>query len=112
MDRCATGNEAGVTHSASNDNIRLWNAHEANEPETSGKQKSGVQFKIIAGHYGGQVSQMSKWRGMCMVGPMLIRRMSAVVDPASRFLITASSNRGWQGDSTRTVLVHDIKHVE
>jgi hypothetical protein len=35
-----------------------------------------------------------------------------VVDPGARFLVSASSNRGWHGDSTRTVFVHDIKHVQ
>jgi len=79
--------------SASNDNIRLWNASDAGEPDASGKTKSGVQFKIIPGHHGGYISQM-------------------VVDPAARFLVSASSNRGWHGDSTRTVFVHDIKHVQ
>ena len=44
--------------SASSDNIRLWNVAEANEPDASGKMKSGVQFKIIPGHHGGFISQM------------------------------------------------------
>jgi transcriptional activator SPT8 len=35
-----------------------------------------------------------------------------VVDAGARFLVSASSNRGWHGDSTRTVFVHDIKHVQ
>jgi len=78
---------------ASNDNIRLWNAAEAGEPDGSGKMKSGVQFKIIPGHHGGYISQM-------------------LVDPGARFLVSASSNRGWHGDSTRTIFVHDIKHVQ
>ncbi|KAJ6572901.1 WD40 repeat-like protein [Mycena sp. CBHHK59/15] len=77
---------------ASIDNLRLWNVAEAAEPDSSGKMKSGVQFKIIPGHHGGYISQM-------------------LVDPAARFLISASSNRGWHGDSTKTVFVHDIKHV-
>jgi hypothetical protein len=45
---------------ASSDNIRLWNASDAGEPDASGKTKSGVQFKIIPGHHGGYISQMSK----------------------------------------------------
>lgn len=77
--------------SASVDNIRLWNVAEAGEPDGR-KTKSGVQFKIIPGHHGGFVSQM-------------------LVDPAARFLITASGNRGWHGESTRTVFIHDVKHV-
>ncbi|KAF9013876.1 WD40-repeat-containing domain protein [Cyathus striatus] len=75
---------------ASVDNLRLWNVAEANEPE--GRSKSGVQFKIIPGHHGGYISQM-------------------LVDPGARFLVSASSNRGWHGESTRTVFVHDIKAV-
>lgn len=35
----------------------------------------------------------------------------AVVDATSRFMITASGNRGWFGESTRTVLVHEMKPV-
>jgi hypothetical protein len=37
---------------------------------------------------------------------------SKVVDPGARFLVSASSNCGWHGDSTRTVFVHDIKPVD
>ncbi|KAH8116924.1 WD40 repeat-like protein [Phellopilus nigrolimitatus] len=77
---------------ASNDNIRLWNASEAGESETSGRGRSGVPFKIIPGHHGGIVSQL-------------------LIDPAARFMVSASSNRGWSGESTRTVLVHDIRSV-
>ena len=32
-----------------------------------------------------------------------------VVDPTSRFLTVASGDRGWQGESTKTVLIHDVK---
>ena len=31
-----------------------------------------------------------------------------VVDAASKFMITASGNRGWFGDTTKTVIVHSI----
>lgn len=77
---------------ASNDNIRLWNVAEAYEPDASGKVKSGVQFKIIPGHHGGIISQM-------------------LVDRQARFLISASSNRGWHGESTKTVFVHEVKSI-
>ncbi|KAH9856911.1 WD40 repeat-like protein [Lenzites betulinus] len=77
---------------ASTDNIRLWNVSEAGEPDVYGKMKSGVQFKIIPGHHGGFVSQM-------------------LVDPAARFLVSASSNRGWHGENTKTVFVHEVKHL-
>ncbi|KAG6874200.1 hypothetical protein C0995_003746 [Termitomyces sp. Mi166 len=78
---------------ASVDNLRLWNVAEASEPDAFGKAKSGAQFKIIPGHHGGHISQM-------------------LVDPGARFLVSASSNRGWHGDSTRTVFVHDIKYAQ
>jgi len=74
---------------ASFDNLRLWNVAEAGEPD-SGRSRGGVQFKIIPGHHGGYVSQM-------------------LVDAGCRFLVSASSNRGWHGESTKTVFVHDIK---
>jgi len=78
--------------SASVDNLRLWNVVDSVE-EAWRKPKSGVQFKIIPGHHGGYISQM-------------------LVDPGCKFLISASSNRGWHGDSTRTVFVHEIKNVD
>lgn len=56
-------------HSASNDNIRLWNVAEAGEPDSFGKMKSGVQFKIIPGHHGGFISQMCK--SLCYLPPMI-----------------------------------------
>ncbi|KAH9981188.1 WD40-repeat-containing domain protein [Lactifluus volemus] len=70
------------------DNIRLWNAAEAGEGEARGR----MQFKIIPGHHGGIISQM-------------------LVDPGARFLVSASGNRGWHGEATRTVFVHDIKPI-
>ncbi|KAK7054794.1 Transcription factor spt8 [Paramarasmius palmivorus] len=76
---------------ASIDNIRLWNVADAVEADASGRPK-GKQFKIIPGHHGGYISQM-------------------LVDPGARFLVSASSNRGLHGDSTKTVFVHDIKHI-
>ncbi|KAF8320054.1 WD40 repeat-like protein [Clavulina sp. PMI_390] len=75
---------------ASNDNIRLWHVG-AEDSDSSGarsKQSQSAPFKIIAGHHG-LISQI-------------------LVDPSSRFMITASGNRGWWGDSTRAVIVHSI----
>lgn len=43
---------------------------------------------------------------------ILLTTTSVVVDPGCKFLISASSNRGWHGDSTRTVFVHEIKNVD
>jgi transcriptional activator SPT8 len=99
--------------SASIDNIRLWNAAEAGEPDASGKMKSGVQFKIIPGHHGGYISQMCESLCFLSFPNNLTGRFNLkVVDPAARFLVSASSNRGWHGDSTRTVFVHDVKHIQ
>ncbi|WWD18894.1 hypothetical protein CI109_103349 [Kwoniella shandongensis] len=76
---------------ASQDNIRLWNSAEYLAPDDSMKRsRSKPPFKIIAGHHGGTISSM-------------------IVDPRSRFLITASGDRGWQGESTKVVLVHEVK---
>lgn len=76
---------------ASVDNLRLWNVAESVEQDGMSRTK-GMQFKIIPGHHGGYISQM-------------------IVDPGARFLVSASSNRGWHGESTKTVFVHDIKHI-
>ena len=91
--------------SASSDNIRLWNAADAGE-EARGR----MQFKIIPGHHGGMVSQMCE-----LLKPIscIIRttNYTLVVDPGARFLVSASGNRGWHGEATRTVFVHDIKAI-
>ncbi|WWD02379.1 hypothetical protein V865_000418 [Kwoniella europaea PYCC6329] len=78
---------------ASQDNIRLWNTSEYFGQEESmnmKKRSSKPPFKIIAGHHGGTISSM-------------------IVDPTGRFLITASGDRGWQGESTKVVLIHEVK---
>ncbi|KAL7423529.1 Transcription factor spt8 [Cryptotrichosporon argae] len=91
---------------ASTDNVRLWNTADLAELDESTnaagtgagtgsgggtrRSRSRPPFKIIAGHHGGTVSSM-------------------LVDATSRFLVTASGDRGWQGESTRVVLVHEIK---
>ena len=92
-------------HRASIDNIRLWNVAEVGEFDK--KVKSGVQFKIIAGHHGGFISQMRAYRFGLPYDMFLT--LFLVVDPGARFLITACGNRGWHGESTRTIFVHEIK---
>lgn len=59
--------------SASVDNIRLWNVAESVEVDGISKSKSGVQFKIIPGHHGGYISQMSEWikMSLCLIDLML-----------------------------------------
>ncbi|KAH7340886.1 WD40-repeat-containing domain protein [Rhizoctonia solani] len=76
---------------ASQDNIRLWNVSAEAQVEATSRSRV-APFKIIAGHHGGTISQI-------------------LVDATSRFMITASGNRGWFGESTRTVLVHEMKPV-
>ncbi|KIJ44025.1 hypothetical protein M422DRAFT_208260 [Sphaerobolus stellatus SS14] len=75
---------------ASHDNIRLWNVAEA--PDGDAGRRATPAFKIIAGHHGGIISQL-------------------LVDVGARFMVSASGNRGWSGDSTKTVLVHDVKGI-
>ncbi|WRT68201.1 uncharacterized protein IL334_005176 [Kwoniella shivajii] len=76
---------------ASQDNVRLWNTAEYFDNEDSMRKRSSKPpFKIIAGHHGGTLSSM-------------------IVDPTGRFLITASGDRGWQGESTKVVLIHEVK---
>ncbi|KAG8787382.1 Transcription factor spt8 [Serendipita sp. 397] len=73
---------------ASEDNIRLWNVLEP--PAETGKKKGLPPFKVIPGHHGGLVSQI-------------------LIDARSQFMVTASSARQWPGQSTKTVLIHDIR---
>jgi transcriptional activator SPT8 len=95
------------------DNLRLWNVADSGE-DAWRKSKSGVQFKIIPGHHGGYISQMREYTYLILLVSKLtiLLTTSLVVDPGCKFLISASSNRGWHGDSTRTVFVHEIKNVD
>ena len=92
------------------DNLRLWNVADSGE-DAWRKPKSGVQFKIIPGHHGGYISQMREYIHL-PIKLMILLTKFLVVDPGCKFLISASSNRGWHGDSTRTVFVHEIKSVD
>jgi transcriptional activator SPT8 len=103
--------------SASQDNIRLWNVSGDGHQESDMKNRgiAGLQFKIIPGHHGGTVSQLGQSRSIFSFVPfiqlldMIICGRLTVVDPGGRFMISASSSRGWVGESTRTVFVHDLK---
>jgi transcriptional activator SPT8 len=91
---------------ASQDNVRLWNTAEYFGPEESIKRKgSRPPFKIIAGHHGGTISSMR----MSLHGRLRGAGLITVVDPTCRFLTTASGDRGWQGEATKVVLIHEIK---
>ncbi|KAJ9118653.1 hypothetical protein QFC22_003873 [Naganishia vaughanmartiniae] len=76
---------------ASVDCVRLWNTSDLWLPDSNMKKtKSGVPFRIVAGHHGGTVS-------------------SIYIDPTGKYMITASGSRGWVGDTTKVVLVHERK---
>ncbi|KAL3473878.1 WD40-repeat-containing domain protein [Aspergillus californicus] len=69
---------------ASHDILRLYDLkHEQNT------RHSTVPFLIIPGHRTGTVSQL-------------------YVDPACRFLISTSGNRGWEGSTTEVLLGYEI----
>ncbi|CAI4034991.1 hypothetical protein SMKI_12G1280 [Saccharomyces mikatae IFO 1815] len=74
---------------ASRDNIRLYNVELAVAAANSATKSSKVPFLIVPGHHGGIISNL-------------------YLDPTSRFLISTSGNRGWQGNSTDTTLIYDI----
>ncbi|QID86653.1 Transcription factor spt8 [Saccharomyces pastorianus] len=74
---------------ASRDNIRLYNVDVAVAASNPSTKSSKVPFLIVPGHHGGIISNL-------------------YLDPTSRFLISTSGNRGWQGNSTDTTLIYDI----
>ncbi|CAI4046200.1 hypothetical protein N7582_003753 [Saccharomyces uvarum] len=74
---------------ASRDNIRLYNVDIAVAASNPSTKSSKVPFLIVPGHHGGIISNL-------------------YLDPTSRFLISTSGNRGWQGNSTDTTLIYDI----
>ncbi|CCK72656.1 SAGA complex subunit SPT8 KNAG_0L00330 [Huiozyma naganishii CBS 8797] len=65
---------------ASRDNIRLYDTT---------TPANGNPFLIVPGHHGGVISNI-------------------YIDPTSRFMISTSGDRGWQGTSTDTTLLYDI----
>ncbi|KAF8197442.1 WD40-repeat-containing domain protein [Pholiota molesta] len=96
LSACWSADGAQIYAGRRNGTVDVWDVRvlgqSVAESVEDSKTKSGVQFKIVPGHHGGYISQM-------------------LVDPGARFLVSASSNRGLHGDSTRTVFVHDIKHI-
>lgn len=71
-------------HSASHDILRLYDLK--HEHVT---RHSTVPFLIIPGHRTGTISQL-------------------YVDPACRFMISTSGNRGWEGNTTEVLLGYEI----
>ncbi|QHS74800.1 SAGA complex subunit SPT8 [Saccharomyces paradoxus] len=74
---------------ASRDNIRLYNVEVAVAVSNPTTKSSKVPFLIVPGHHGGIISNL-------------------YLDPTSRFIISTSGNRGWQGNSTDTTLIYDV----
>ncbi|KAJ2232249.1 Transcription factor spt8 [Coemansia sp. RSA 1722] len=68
---------------ASTDNVRMWDL----DPTAS--KRSAVPFQIIPGHHGGCIS-------------------SVFVDASSRYMLTTSGNRGWDGSSNNVCLGYEI----
>ncbi|KAJ1837427.1 Transcription factor spt8, partial [Coemansia sp. RSA 486] len=69
---------------ASTDNVRMWDL----DPTAS--KRSAVPFQIIPGHHGGCIS-------------------SVFVDASSRYMLTTSGNRGWDGASNNVCLAGFMK---
>lgn len=82
------------------------------EPDSSmakSRPSQSAPFKIIAGHHG-LISQIREKLVKFLHDVILICHpfCATVVDPSNKFMITASGNRGWWGDSTRVVIIHSI----
>lgn len=98
--------------SASVDCVRLWNTADLWNPESNMKKsKSGVPFRIVAGHHGGTVSKIRQYslirQDVCHAS--LNATLPADIDPTGQYMVTATGNRGWAGDATKVVLVHERK---
>ena len=85
---------------ASIDNIRLWNVAEVGEFDK--KVRSGVQFKIIAGHHGGFISQMRAYG----FGPCVACFLTLV--PSRRPRSPFSHNRMWEPRMARGINADDL----
>ncbi|KAJ1731066.1 Transcription factor spt8 [Coemansia biformis] len=68
---------------ASTDNVRMWDLD-----QPTGRRAT-VPFQIIPGHHGGTVS-------------------SILVDAASRYMVTTSGTRGWDGASNNVCLGYEV----
>ncbi|KAI9477320.1 Transcription factor spt8 [Coemansia sp. RSA 989] len=71
---------------ASTDNVRMWDL------EMSTDRRSSVPFQIIPGHHGGTIS-------------------SVFIDESSRYMLTTSGNRGWDGSSNNVFLGYEITPI-
>ncbi|KAJ2661642.1 Transcription factor spt8 [Coemansia sp. RSA 1199] len=71
---------------ASTDNVRMWDL------ETSVERRSSVPFQIIPGHHGGTISTI-------------------LIDETSRYMLTTSGNRGWDGSSNNVFLGYEVSPI-
>lgn len=89
--------------------MRLWNTSDLWQPDSNMKRtKSGVPFRIVAGHHGGTLSSIRKHLSLRSNCSSLLAR-SIDIDPTGKYMITASGSRGWMGETTKVVLVHERK---
>ncbi|KAM0791237.1 hypothetical protein ACM66B_005717 [Microbotryomycetes sp. NB124-2] len=72
---------------ASQDTLRLWDLRKA---RASNRTEKSTPYSIIPTQHAGMVSQL-------------------LVDPRAHFLLSASGNRGWEGQSSENVVIHQIK---
>ncbi|KAI8579982.1 hypothetical protein K450DRAFT_240027 [Umbelopsis ramanniana AG] len=87
---------------ASNDNIRMWNTSIDStftiQPGDDGgfvkptKLSSIIPFTILPGHHGAVISNI-------------------LIDRTSKYMITTSGTRGWEGTSNNGCLLYDIQPV-
>ncbi|KAJ2665376.1 Transcription factor spt8 [Coemansia sp. RSA 1200] len=75
---------------ASTDNVRMWNLA---DDSTSEGARAAVPFQIVPGHHGGAIS-------------------SILVDERSRYMLTTSGNRGWEGSSNNLHLGYEISPLD
>ncbi|KAJ2438699.1 Transcription factor spt8 [Coemansia sp. RSA 2424] len=71
---------------ASTDNVRIWDL------EQPAERRSTVPFQIIPGHHGGTIS-------------------SVFIDESSRYMLTPSGNRGWDGTSNSHNLGYELTPI-
>jgi len=76
--------------SASEDNIRLWNVHEA--PVEGWRKKGLPPFRVIPGHHGGLVSQIREYFTYFAILLRLIREQSLIFVRNSWSLLAVLDN--------------------
>jgi transcriptional activator SPT8 len=99
------------THSASYDNLRLYDLHE------NASKHSTVPFYIIPGHHGGVISALCKYLPLnpsrIISAVPLAKDLpgTADTDATCQYLISIAGNRGWEGVTTEVLLGYEIAGV-